>query len=122
MRWGAFGNRTRQLLLNAQYILKARIRGESIRYVKHNSREAGAFTGLSKKFARRLIRRGYRVAFLQPLFDSVNYNSRWEYLLPRASAQRRTQPQTTDGPAVLASLGDHVAVHATSGRHGCATR
>ena len=64
------------------HIKKAFIRGELIRYIK-NSSEYKGFRIIKALFWTRLRRRGYSPNFLQPIFESVSYNNRASYLLPR---------------------------------------
>ena len=61
---------------------KAFIRGELIRYIK-NSSEYKDFRIIKALFWTRLRRRGYSSNFLQPIFESVSYDNRVSYLLPR---------------------------------------
>ena len=61
---------------------KAFIRGELIRYIK-NSSEYKDFRIIKALFWTRLRRRGYSSNFLQPIFESVSYDNRASYLLPR---------------------------------------
>ena len=80
---------------HAPHILRAWIRGELIRYVKRSSAYL-AFASLRLEFIRRLTVRGYQAAFLQPIFDRVDYANRERYLTPRVATP------LSDSPAVVA--------------------
>ena len=65
------------------------IRGEAIRYARLCSKYKD-YLALISLFTQRLIRRGYKLNFIQKAISSVNYSRRREYL--RYRIKSRTPP------------------------------
>ena len=65
------------------YVFKAIITGELIRYVRTNTTEAG-YINVCKLFKERLLRRDYPIALIEKTFKTVSFSSR-NFLLQQAS-------------------------------------
>ena len=76
--------------------MRAWIRGELLRYAKRSSAFL-AFDSVQRAFIRRLLERGYKPAYLQPIFDEVSFDDRWHFLAKRVATTREP-----DRPAVVA--------------------
>eukprot|EP01052_Picozoa_sp_SAG31_P043897 SAG31_NODE_7467_length_1681_cov_8.587863_3_plen_210_part_00 len=98
---------------HAPHIRRAWIRGELLRYAKRSNSPL-AFAEVRLQFARRLLSRGYPPEFLQPLFDAVSFNDRWQQLLVKAKAIPSNTVIPHQRSVVCMRLG--IAVYATSGR------
>lgn len=65
-------------------VLKGFIKGELIRYIRLST-SVNDFFSLRKLFWSRLKARGYSEYFLEPIFASISYSQRQNYLIPKSA-------------------------------------